>query len=411
MPVTSTALAADVGKWISDELIDRQELLFRLFRYTEKVNLPGGMGKTANFTKYNRTDVPVDKLTEGVTPVETPFTISTQTVTVDQWGLYISLTDVGVVTIKTPILNEALDLVADAMARCREYNLIEVLNAGTNVQYWDGSVANRGALTTSHTFGARVFNRVRATMNDQAVPGRAGDLFIAVMGAQVEADIFSETAAGSFVAAHQNAGNQKLEKGEVGDWLGVRIVRQNFMPKFTRLTAGITPAAGAGGALSGTVYHKVTRKNLSDGFEDEIAVEANTAMGGNNRLAFTAPATAGFVYNIYAGSATGDANLFLVRENLTASATFNLDSLPGTGANPPQTPAAGVTVHPIYIFGARAVDNVEINALSMAAGITPAGRSDADPLAQRRKVGAKWMNKAGIRDQTRVMRIEVASGF
>lgn len=416
MPVTSSVTALDTGKFIQDELIARSELLHKLPQFCEKVSLPQGMGSTAYFTKYNRTDVPVDKLVEGQTPVETPFTITQQSVVVDKWGLYISLTDVTVVTTKHPVLNEALDLVADAMARCVDYNIAEVINAGTNKQYWDGTRANRGAVTASDTFNRAVFNKARSDLNDKGAPPRDGDLFVAVLGPQVEADIINESAGSgnnpTYSRAHEGGPNLKpLYKGMVMDWLGFSVVRSNFLPKWTRIATFSAPTASTGGSLSGTVYHKVTRKSLTRGFEEDIQVEANTAMGANNRLVFTAPSTAGYVYNIYAGTATGDANLYIAKENLAASAVFNLDTVPTSGANPPATPAASVTVHPIYCFAQRAVDNVEMNELSAQGTITPKGVSDSDPLGQRRKVGSKWANKAGIRDQDRMKTIELASAF
>lgn len=414
MPVGTSALSNDASKFIQDALIERSEQLHMLPQFCEKVSLPDGNAKTAYFIKYNRTDTMVDKLTEGVTPAETAFTITQQSITVDQWGMFIALTDVGVVTTKHPVLNEALDLVADAVSRCQDYNIAEVLNAGASHQYYDGSRATRGAITSTDIFAAGVFNKARATLNDNGAPPRAGSLFIAVCGPQVEADIVNEaTTVGSFTAAHQtnSEGNKKLEMGTVGDWLGFRVVRSNFMPKLTRLsTSGWTISDTTGGSLSGTVYYKITRKVTTRGFEEDIAAEANNAMT-NNRLAFTAPSTSGYVYNIYAGSVTADANLYLVKENLAPSAIYNLDSLLTSGTNPPATPAASITIHPIYCFAGKAVDNVAIDSLTMKGTITPAGANDSDPLQQRRKVGAKYAQKAGVRDSTRVLAIELCSNF
>jgi len=412
MPVTSANLAADVGKFISDTLIERSTLIHRFPQFANKISLTAGMGKTAEFIKYNRTDVPTDKLVEGVTPSETPFTISRQTITVDQWGMYITLTDVGIVTTKHPVLNEALDLVADAIARTQDYQFAEVLNAGTNVQFYDGSRLSRGAITLADTFKSAVFDRARTNMNTLGVPGYSGDMFAALVGPEVEADILADpTAVTSFSAAQLAQGADKLENGKVGKWRGIELFRSNFMPRFTRIATVGAPVAATGGSLTGTVYHKVTRKNLARGFEEDIQVEASTVMSTNTRLTFTAPATAGYVYNVYAGSLTGDANMFLARENLPASTAFNLDSLPTSGQTSPATPAAGVTVHPVYIFAKNGLDWVELNELAMKGTITPAGATDSDPLSQRRKVGTKYMAKAGIRDNDRVKRIELASGF
>lgn len=413
MPVGSSTTANDAGKFIQDALIARSELLHRIPQFLESVSLPEGNGKTANFIKYNRTEVPVAPLTEGETPDETPFTVSTQSVVTDQWGMYIGLTDVITVTTKHPVLNEALDLVADAMARVMDHTIFDVIMAGTNKQYFDGSRANRGAITAADVFDASVFNKARADMNDLAVPGRDGDIFIAVMGPAVEADFLAETATvGGFVAAQQASGKlDKLEKGVVGTWLGFKVVRTNFIPKFTKIATFTSIVAGAGGALSGTVYYKVTRKNLQRGFEEDIQAEGNTAMGGNNRLAFTAPATAAYVYNIYAGTVTGDSNLYRAKENLAASGVYNLDAVPTSGTNPPATPPTGVTVHPVILIGAKAMDYVKQDGMGMESMITPKGPSDSDPLSQRRKVGSKWMGKSGIRDNDRVKVVELASSF
>lgn len=409
--IGSSTLTNDQGKYIQDELIERSEQLHRLPQFARKVPLAAGNGKVAEFIKYNRTDVPVDKLSEGVTPAETAFTISRQTITVDQWGLYITLTDVAEVTTKHPVLNEALDLVADAIARCQDYNLAEVLNAGTNKQFWEGSRANRGAITATDTFNADVFTQARVDLNKKGAPGYSGDMFVIVVGPQVEGDIISETASNSFISMANQQDGEALKKGKIGKWLGFDIIRSNFMPVFTRLTFGGTITATTGGSLSGTVYYKVTRKDTTRGFEEDIAVEANTVMGANTRLQIVAPSTSGYVYNVYAGSVTGDANLYLAKENLAPSATYNLDSLPGSGTTAPATPAAGVVVHPLYIFASKSVDWVELNGMAMDAGITPKGRSDSDPLQQRRRVGSKYMSKAGIRDQDRMKVVELASSF
>lgn len=411
--VTKAVTAKDQGKFISDSLIANTELMLRLTQFAESRPLPQGNGDTAWFVQYQRTDVVVDRLQEGVTPDSTAFTVTDYSVKTDQYGMYITLTDVVEVTTKHPVLQQALRLLADSISRTKEHQIAEVLNRHTNVYYWDGSRADRGGITSTDYFKAEIVFRVKATMTGQGARYRKNGMLVAVMDTYVEGDIFSDTSStSSYTTAQVQGGNLKdLAKGYFKTWLGVEWIESNFMPVFTRLTGLSAPAAGAGGTLSGTVYHKITRKSLSRGFEEEIAVEASTAMGGNNRLAFTTPATLGYVYNIYAGSATGDANLYLVAENVKPSTVYNLDALVGSGLNPPQTPAAGVRVHVLYFFGAECLDHVALDGASMEGTITPKGTSDTDPLGQRRHVGTKYYDKNAVREPVALVRVELASRF
>lgn len=409
--ITRTVTQKDQEKYVADTLIARSELLLRLQQFGNPVSLKTGMGLTATFIKYDRADVVVDRLTEGVTPESTAFSLAEQSVTVDQWGMYITLTDVVELTTKHPILQEALNLEADSVARTKEYNFVETLMGCPNVIYYDGTVANRAAITGTMYWKSEIAHRLRAMMGNAGAPGRQGDMFTVVCDPSVESDVFVDMNPNSYVSALNQQGMDKLEKGIIRDWLGLRWIRSNFMPHFRRLTGFPAPVAGAGGALTGNVSWKVTRKSLSRGFEEEITIASTVAMGGNSRLTFTAPATAGYVYNVYAGSAAGDASLFLVRENLRPGAVWNLDGLLGAGRNPPETPADGVTIHVIFVFGADCVDTVKMDGMSMEGKITPKGPTESDPLSQRRHVGTKYMDKSGIRDASRMARIEVASRF
>lgn len=421
MPTGSSSLSSgtsptDSGRWVDDKLIVRSNLLHRFPQMAEDRTLPSGMSKTAYFIQYTRTDQPMAPLTEGSTPSETSMSITEKNVVPDQWGLFIALTDVVVLTTKHPVLNEAVNLIGDAVARVEDASIVEVLNAGTNVQYWDGSRATRGAVTATDTFKKEVLAKALATLRDAGAYERDGTFFHALVGPQVEADIFTEASLSgnwsSYASLHAAAGKlDPMEKGVVGAWYGMKVLRTNFIPKFTRIATVSAPTPGAGGSLSGTVYFKVTRKSTQRGFEEDIQVEGSQAMGGNNRLPFVFPATSGYVYNVYAGSATGDVNLKLAASNQLPSATYNLDALPSSGATPPATPAASVTVHPVYIFGKECLDWVPLNGMSLKSLITPAGPSDSDPLAQRRKVGSKYMAKAGIRQPLMLLRVELASNY
>lgn len=414
MPTLSTTFSPTGSrKFMQDQLIKNNLKTAVTKQLLMPVSLKPGDGKTAYMNNFPRIAVPTQTLTEGVTPRETPMSFSQQSVTVDHYGLYVALTDVGVVVPKDPVLQQALALVADAITRLEEYTNLDAMTiGGTTVTYWDGTRANRAAITSTDVWKESIPIAAKAYFRGKGAPAMKGTLYVALTTPEIIGDIGGNSAAVQSMQASLNGSNDisDLRNGNVGNWRGFIWMESNMLPVWTRVTL-FSPTATTGGSLSGTVYHKVTRISTTDGFEDEIQVEGSTAMGADTRLTFTAPSTSGYVYRVYAGTVTGDANLFLAKDSLAPSETYYLDAVPASGRTPPATPAASVSVHPIYILAAEAGNFVDLNAINLAPTITPPGENDSDPLGQRRKVGAKWSGKMGVRDQSRLQRIELASNL
>ncbi len=219
----------------------------------------------------------------------------------------------------------------------------------------------------------------------------------------------------------------------------MRFVETNFIPKFvllgnttatvltTETGAGVTvniPTDNTGLLKSSTVFFfKVTRKDLLRGFEESISIahSATTAATGDTEsLDFVAPSTAGYVYNVYfdtvaAGGTGTDATMKLIKENLAASATYKVTAVPTSGATAPASlrstgdgadPAA---IHPVFIVAEAALSWAGFYKSKVL--MSPTGPTNTDPLAQRRTVGYKFFGKSVIKDQTRLLRLEVASNY
>lgn len=420
---TTVTLANDFGKWMDAQLIERSELMHRLPQAFSdgEVDLPQGVGKTATFQQYTRIAGPMKPLDEGVSPSDTDMAVTTQSVVPDQYGLFVTHTDLGLITTKHPVVEETIALLADAISRTVDWTIMDVLDAGASKQYWDGSRANRGAITATDVFNKSVFAKALVSLRDQGAPPKDGDFYMAIHGPQVEMDIVAESGAGAFTgvtALRANAGSvDNVEKGLAGAYLGHKLFRSNFLPKYQRSSAAIasTVAATTGGSLtvSTTYYYKIVRRSTTRGFSELMDIERTQATGGaDTRINFTMPATAGYVYDIYFGTATGDANLRLHTQAALPSSVTSVDSVPAAGSRTaPATPAASVTVHPIIVVAKKAGNWVGMKRNNVSGGITPPGPSDSDPLGQRRKIGSKYFAKAGIRDATRFLVIELASNY
>src|SRR5438046_9583271 len=96
METTATLVADLVPKLIKEKLLSIAERQTIFYELGDKEKLPEGEGKTIQFNRYERLPLPNAPLSEGVTPTETPLTLSSVQDVVDQWGAPVELADVAV---------------------------------------------------------------------------------------------------------------------------------------------------------------------------------------------------------------------------------------------------------------------------------------------------------------------------
>jgi len=411
---TSSTLSSDmVSAYIADKtlLLAMKEL--RIDQLADKATLPRRSSKTFQYTRYDRLTLPQSTLTEGVTPSSTQMSITTVTATVEQWGQIVVITDIAELVIKHPVLQKAIELLALAAAEVVDREDQEVLLAGTNVQYANAKSSRPNLLNTD----VMTTNEVRTAVANLRTNGaRTYDSqnLMGVVDPSVEADMTADT---TFVTAASYSNITALKEGEVGKWMGVRWLSSNFLYTFTgaaNTAFTITDVASGGSiAQTTTVYFVVTAVNTSTGFEEVVYQQKSvtTATDGlsTHSIAFTAPSTTGYTYNVYAGTTSG--TTYQVTTGIAASGTYTLTSVPSSGTTNPAVPATGVEVHTVYIFGKEAFTSIKLDGMSLQTYITPKGSSDSDPIEQRRKAGWKLAYKAVICNNAFFRRIECGSAY
>lgn len=455
--ITNTTITLDQEKYLELKLLHETFLLLGCGDICTEFTQPEGTGKTANFIRYVRMNTPLSPLSEGISPTNSSFAPETVTVTADQWGDVVILSDVAEYTARHPLMQTAVRMLADNAARVMDREIQLVWLAGTNVQYGTGAVTSRPALTSSMVTDAQVVNKARVNLVAGGARPRGmsiGDQdfaqgtessrsitkrkhFVAIASPQVMADIMdaANAGAGEWVDVAQYNDAAKLYNAEVGTWRGFVWVESNFLPIFQLLgnnTAAAAEGADAGGITgltldvqnhaSGTLaalttfWWKVTRKDKKRGFEELISIRHSTATGAaDDAFVFTMPSTAGYVYNVYFGASDSDAALFRVSggENVEPSGVVTVLAVPASGTTPPPAviAAAGtaINVHPIYIHGAESCGWVGMQKMKMY--ISPKGHTKDDPIDQRRPVGYKFMGKTVILNQNFMLRVEVASAY
>lgn len=451
--LTSTSLATDQAKMLASRLIQRSMLKLVAASIADKIPMEHGTGLTAYFIRYKRMNVPIAPLSEGTDPSSSSFDIDGVNVTLDQWGDLLNVTDIALLATNHDVVRQVLDLLSDNAQRVIDREVQLVWLSGTNIIYGDGSVSARANITSGMKLSDTLITQAIVQLEDQGAPPRngpngirtesSGDIrngnaFVAVAGPHVIGEIRQPgTVLGSWVSVMMYNRAEALYNAEVGTWLGLRFVMTNFIPKFTLLgnatvavastgSGGITglvvTAIDGGGSLKSatTFFWKVTRKDLLRGFEEAISIAhstASTATGDNESFSFAMPSTAGFVYAVYfdtvATGGTGtDATLGRSFNNVAASATVTVTANPAATNTAPANIVSDSTVaavHPIYIHAQESTNWVGLQNLEFMQ--TPDQALPGNLLKLNRWFSYKFMAKAMIRDQTRLLRLEVASSY
>ena len=451
--VFSSTTAADQKKYLHAKLLRNAHLTLVCRDICEKVTLPQGSGTQATFVRYQRMNLPQATITEGVDPNPSTFTVASVTVSLDQWGDYLVLSDIVQMTTNHPVVQRALQLLADNAARVMDREVQIVWLAGTNVTLGDGTPTNRSGITAAMKMSDTILARAHVNLVDGGAAPRGGpngakdyteggessssqingsSSYIAVAGPQVLADIQAQTANGSWidVSMYNNSAN-KIYNREVGRWMGIRWIMTNFIPKFTMLgntTAAVasgaafgagTPvvtAVATGGALPAATgyWFKVTRKRKDRGFEEDISMRHSMTSAGGvavNSFSFNFTGLSNnYVYNVYFGTADADASLYLASSNIEAGTTVVVTAVPA-GVNPPANVNTTdvPTIHPVYLHGADSCAWVGLQNLRVMT--SKDGATTDNPLELRKTLGYKFMAKTVILNQMFMLRFEVASGF
>ena len=148
---TGNDLSAEMKVFYSDYLIDNAKANLVHDQFGQKHPIPKNGGKTIEFRKYSPFAKALTPITEGVTPNGNKLNTSTITAEIAQYGDYVELSDVLLLTAIDNNLVEATKLLGNQAGETLDTVTREVLVGGTNVQY-AGGVSARSSLAASKSF-------------------------------------------------------------------------------------------------------------------------------------------------------------------------------------------------------------------------------------------------------------------
>lgn len=216
---TSSGLTDEMKVFYSDYLIDNAVPKLVHDQFGQKHPIPKNGGKTIEFRKYS----PLPKLTtpisEGVTPDGQSLTMSTVEATVAQYGGYITLSDVLMLTAIDNNLVQATKLLGAQAGATLDTITREVLNGGTNVIFSGGKDARTTLDATSLLTVDDIKKAVRLLKSQNAEKVN-GD-WVGIIHPDVAYDLTNDPA---WKDVKTYSDPQDIYEGEIGKIFGVRFV-------------------------------------------------------------------------------------------------------------------------------------------------------------------------------------------
>ena len=224
----ASALSAEMKTFYDMTLIDEAQAQLVHDQFGQKRPIPKNGGKTIEFRKFAPLAKATTPLTEGVTPDGKSLSVSTITATVNQYGDFVTQTDVLELTSLDNTILEATKLLGRQAGLTLDTIVRDVLNSGTNVTYCpkvsgstETAVTARANLDTTSQLTVKVIQQVVAKLRGQNAP-TIGGKYVAIIHPYVAYDLMRDP---EWIDAHKYANPTNLYEGEIGEIAGVRFVQ------------------------------------------------------------------------------------------------------------------------------------------------------------------------------------------
>lgn len=381
-------LSVEMKTYYSDYMIDLAKPMLIHDQFGQKHPIPKGRGKTVEFRQYTPLVKMLTPLVEGVTPVGQALNVSAITCTVKQYGGWIQLPDMLLLTAIDNNMVQATELLADQAGRTLDTITREELNGGSNVMIYNDSINSRLALTSSMKISVDIIKRAARALKSQNAKPYKGD-YVAIIHPDVSYDLMSDSA---WVDAHKYATPENIYSGEIGRIGGVRFVETTEAKIFhledvcTGIRTFTVKTANSTAATSVAVNEAISTAQATE--------LANKKVNINGIERTISAATSG---------AAGSASL-----TLSTAITCAVNDIVG----PAGAPIGGKDIYSTLVLGANAYGVTEVEGGGLEHITKQLGSAgSADPLNQRASAGWKATKAVKRLVEQYMIRIETCCTF
>lgn len=197
----------------------------------QKMPLPKNSGTLMKFHRVNKITAPSALptlasylLTENTNPTET--TLGTTAVSVEplSYGQWVKVSRELKLKSVNPVMKEFTKTLADEAAVVYEEIIRAQLTANSTNQF-AGGAANEAAVADASTLTASEVRKGVYTLRKAGVPGFERGMYKLAASPAGVFDIFADSAAGSYVDLKKYTDPSNLERGEVGQLYGTRVIQ------------------------------------------------------------------------------------------------------------------------------------------------------------------------------------------
>lgn len=182
----SSVVSPAVSSFFDRKLLKRALPMLCFMRVAQRRPLSQRNGNTIVFRRLSALAFATAALTEGVPPTGRQIAKTDITATIQQWGDYVTLTDLIKATVEHPVLNDTNRLLGEQAAQTIDVLMRNEANAGTQVIYGGGVAARTSLATRTHMISTAVLDRaIRFLQQQNASP------FTRMISASTQVNTFS----------------------------------------------------------------------------------------------------------------------------------------------------------------------------------------------------------------------------
>lgn len=382
---TDPGLSDEMKTFYSDYLIDMAQPELVHDQFGQKHPIPKNGGKTIEFRKYNPLPKALKPLTEGVTPDGGKLSMSVITAKVEQYGFYIEISDVLLLTAIDNNLVQATQQLGRQAGNTLDTITRETLNGGTNVQYGEGQVDSRSKLyyTSENDNCNLTVNAIRKAVRFLKVmntPRINGD-YVGIIHPDCSYDLMNDP---KWANVKTYSDPKGIYEGEIGKIEGVRFVETSEAKIF-----------------SGDNLASDSRTLLVNG---QVSASKSITFDGGTVAAGELVGRKILIGDVVTTVEENTTTTMTVKDNVTAA--DNAVIYPGEAGKD------GRGIYSTLILGANAYGITEIAGGGLQHIVKQLGSAgSADPLDQRATAGWKAIRAVERLIEPYMIRIETTSTF